>query len=495
MTSFIRKYKTVVAFSLIGILCMLAMANFASPTDYDYFFHYFTGEYILEHKQIPTTAIGSWYGLENNLTWISHEWLFGLLFYFIAQIGGEQLISLMPLFILSGITIWLIWIQRNRITKNILFSCIMIFFLTYNLCIGYSPRPHLFAYIFTIFLYLILNRDLQKQDNSIYFLIPLTVLWVNFHGGSYILLFIMTFMSFSLEIFKFDFNTYRVTFIFSKQNKKRMVVFLLCLVATLVNGHGINIILYPFTNMSDAIMQNTIQEWFAPDLKNAAYYPFYGCFIITMASFIFSKKKLRLFDLFFWLGMLILSLRSMRFIPQFAIIAFLISFRYCDGLPNLINRKILTTITLILIIILTGVVSTSNIIVNYNIYKANGNKILINRDVLPSDKIINKLKTIKPERLFNMYGAGGYLLYNHIDTFVDGRADIFSAYNLSDYIAITRYKKGAEKLLNDYNFDYLLVSNTTSLVEHIETTNGHYEVIDKDKNYTLYKNLMFKNGK
>lgn len=494
MVSFVRKHKIILGFSLFGILCLLAMVNIVYPTDYDYFFHYFTGEYIVKNHQIPTTAIGSWYGLENSLPWISHEWLFGLMFYLIAQIGGEQLVSLMPLFILSGIIIWLVWTQRNRLSKNIVFTCFMIFILAYDLRIGYSPRPHLFAYLFTIALYLILNRDLEKQDNSIYLLIPLTILWVNFHGGSYMLLFVMAGMSFFWETFKFDFKNYRADIIFSKQNKKRWIVLLLSAFTVLLNGHGINMILYPLTNMSDDVMQSVIQEWFAPDLKNASYYPFYACALITMIGFIFTKKKIRLFDLFFWLGMLALSLRSMRFIPQFTIAAFLIGFRYCDGIPNLITKKNLVNITMVAIIGLTGAVTMLNLMNNFELYKDNGNRIMINRNVLPGDEVIDKIKEVKPKRLFNMYGAGGYLLYNHINTFIDGRADIFSAYNLSDYITISRYKNGAEELLNKYNFDYLLVENTTSLSEHIKTTNGKYKVIKEDNNYTLYENLAFKDG-
>lgn len=46
--------------------------------DYDYWFHMVSGNYFLETGKVPKTAIGSWWGIEQNLSWISHEWLFGV---------------------------------------------------------------------------------------------------------------------------------------------------------------------------------------------------------------------------------------------------------------------------------------------------------------------------------------------------------------------------------------------------------------------------------
>ena len=42
----------------------------------DYWWHFKIGEYITNTGEIPKTGVFSWYAIENNLKWISHEWGF-----------------------------------------------------------------------------------------------------------------------------------------------------------------------------------------------------------------------------------------------------------------------------------------------------------------------------------------------------------------------------------------------------------------------------------
>lgn len=488
MINTIKKYKYVFALLALAIGIFTYAASISFIRDYDYFFHYYTGEYIIENHIIPTMAIGSWYGLANDLIWISHEWLFGVLAYVITNVASEQVFCVLSYILLIGVLLYVVYTQRNRFKRsNIILALLMIGMSAKMMVLGMSPRPHIFGYWFTVFLYVILNRDNEKEGNAIFLLLPLTLLWVNFHGGSYLLLFVMAIMSFVLKTFSYDKETQKIHFHWTKQNKKRWLVLLLCFLLVIINGHGINMYLYPLTNMGDEVMQTSIKEWYAPDLKVSKYLPYYLVMAMTAACFVFTKKKIRLFDLFFWLGFMYLGFRSVRFIPQVCLVSCLVAFRYSDeflrfNLKDRVLRPLLLFITGCVLVVGLARLGTSLMVPSvFTIY----------RGFFPSDEIIEKIKEENPQRLFNDYGYGGYLLYQHIDTFIDGRADIYSKYNLEDYVDMLQFQDGALDLLEEYNFDYFILSDCP-LNEYFKGVPEKYKLIASDEESFFYKAVVEK---
>jgi len=103
-----------------------------------------------------------------------------------------------------------------------------------------------------------------------------------------------------------------------------------------------------------------------------------------------------------------------------------------------------------------------------------------------SDKAINILKREKPNKLYNYYDYGGYLIYKDIDVFIDGRADLYSEYNYQDYLDIFYLKYNYNKLLNKYNFDYLIVPRKSGLSTYLNE-NNKYDCIFNNKKIVIYK--------
>ena len=103
-----------------------------------------------------------------------------------------------------------------------------------------------------------------------------------------------------------------------------------------------------------------------------------------------------------------------------------------------------------------------------------------------SDSAISVLKNEKPKRLYNYYDYGGYLLYNNIDVFIDGRADLYSKYNYKDYYNISVMSRDYNKLIKKYNFDYFIIPNNLGLNTYLNS-NDNYVRIYHDKNSNIYK--------
>ena len=99
--------------------------------------------------------------------------------------------------------------------------------------------------------------------------------------------------------------------------------------------------------------------------------------------------------------------------------------------------------------------------------------------------MINTIKKEKPERLYNMYDYGGELIYNDILVFIDGRADLYSKYNLDDYSKISTLNGDYMELIKKYDFDYFLVMSNYPINTYLKYSNDYKEVLN-EKNMILY---------
>ena len=88
-------------------------------------------------------------------------------------------------------------------------------------------------------------------------------------------------------------------------------------------------------------------------------------------------------------------------------------------------------------------------------------------------------------------------MYKGVDVFIDGRADIYSRYNMSDYVRMEAFALATDELMAKYNFDYLLIQKDTRLQQWMDTQNAiieRYELLYEEGTYRLYKNLNYVEG-
>ena len=103
-----------------------------------------------------------------------------------------------------------------------------------------------------------------------------------------------------------------------------------------------------------------------------------------------------------------------------------------------------------------------------------------------SEKAISVLKEEKPERLFNYYDYGAYLIYQDIPVFIDGRADLYSKYIYEDYQDISRLSYRFPKLIEKYDFDYFIVPRKIGLASYL-SDQSQYQLIYRDKTCVIFK--------
>ena len=184
-----------------------------------------------------------------------------------------------------------------------------------------------------------------------------------------------------------------------------------------------------------------------------------------------SREKIKFID-FILLGIsLFLGLKSIRFWGYTYI---LMSYAIFNYVPE---RKIDKGTTRILFML--GSIFLVIFITNFNMLDKEYKKTVI------SEKMINTIKKEKPERLYNMYDYGGELIYNDILVFIDGRADLYSKYNLDDYSKISTLNGDYLELIKKYDFDYFLVMSNYPINTYLKYSNDYKEVLN-EKNMILY---------
>lgn len=458
-----KKYKFL--WILAGIL-LLAVFNFNFGNDY--FWHVKAGEYIIENLKVPTYDIFSWYGL-NDFAWISHEWLSEVFIYgFKAILGdlGPFFFCLMMYMILIGL---LLFLNKDNLIKNKLFSLLWVIFGFLVFSAVMLPRPHLISYIlFTLCIYILYDLYNNEDSKKIYFLPLISVLWVNFHGGSSNLSYILCLIFLISGLFNFRFERIEAKRISKKQIRKYIVCFILCFLAIMINPQGIKLITYPYENMQDKVMISNISEWFSPSLNNIGDLWVFVLMGFIALVLIISKKKISLINLVLLGAFLFLALKSYRFMPFLYIVSSFIIFDFINKSDYEFSRFLY--IFIVIFILFFAIVLAFKLVNSYN-------------QKMISDDIINYIKKEKPKRLFNYYDYGGYLIYNDILVFIDGRADVYSKYTLKDTFDLQN--NGYKYILDKYDFDMIVIPQNIALNKYL--ADSDYVLSKQDDGVLVYE--------
>lgn len=449
---------------ILFIIASLKVSLNILDTGCDYYWHVKLGEYIINTKAVPTTDIFSWYGILNNLPWVSHEWLSGVILYLNSTIFGKYAPLIFCTTIYLTIALLLFYLNKKEYLKNSKFTLIHILIGTILLSASITPRPHLISYVLLI-LTLYLTKDFYNnpETKKIFFLPLISLIWANAHGGSSNLTYIILGITFIGSILDKKMN--------KKLLRKYLLIFTITTLIITINPHGLKMLLYPYSNLLDTTMKNGITEWQRPTIDKLNNLLMFIYILGIIILFIKKRKSLKKKDLLIFLAFSYLSISAIRFIPFIYLAATFFIFDYIEPCEiGLINYKLITLASITSIII--SIFTLPTVIKNTNI------KIIDNQ-------IINYLQKHQPSRLYNFYDYGGYLIYNDIKVFYDGRADIYTKNIFEKANNLASLKKDYSSFMKEYNFDYYLLPQYVPLTSYL--LENDYDKIYDINNVVLLK--------
>lgn len=415
----------------------------------DTLWHIKNGLWILQHHAVPHTDYFSWtaYGKP----WTAHEWLWDVLAglsYTAAGKWGLWLLTLIGI-TLFGSALWMI-IRRIATSKMALLLIGLVFTVVSPF---WCARPHVMStgLLAMWIAVLILSHERPKL---LFWLLPVAIFWANIHSS---VLLGPVLIVVALVAAFFD----RA----SRQYIKMLAsVFIGCLVAVCLSPQGINIYNYVLKIAASSTMLNNIVEWQSPNFHQPYMYPFLIVSAIIFCLFILRPRPVPVFHGFLLIITFCMALLQARNAPIYYFTAAIL---IADLLPWEPKKepKFLLPLMLVVILGLTALAWPFNISWTES-----------PREGLPTpERAVMFLENNGyTDHIFNNYAWGGYLIFNNIRPFVDGRADMYvlsGTHVFQDYLAIfSGNQENPSNILKKYNVKVILISPYGQLRWYLEQT-------------------------
>ncbi len=283
-------------------------------SDSDFWFHLKTGEYIFRTGLIPRTEFFSF--THHGRPWVAHGWLSGVIFYLVYSGPGFYTL----IFIFAVLATMAFWIAVRRSYSHLFIRGFAMFLGVWTALPTLGVRPRVFTLLLaSVFLALLTRYARRGEGRSIWWLVPLMVLWVNLHGGFLIGLALigLTIMGIPLDALAAGEKISD----YWRRIRSLALVFLACLLAGLINPYGVRIYSFVFEVLSSPVFQQVVVDWVSPDFHQPNFLPLLLLILLTIAALALSPVRVRPSDLLLFLATLYATLKSQRHMAIFALVA------------------------------------------------------------------------------------------------------------------------------------------------------------------------------
>jgi hypothetical protein len=295
---------------LAAVLVIMALPVTRTIQDPDFWWHLRAGQLLIQHGGLlgndPFT-----YTVANH-HWTMHEWLNEVLFAVEYAIGGLGLIVL----ILSAVT-WfglMAIVQKARLRNpgRVALGLGMLVAVIAGFPI-WGPRVQMITFFFATVTLLIVERHLAKGGKAIWWLVPLFLVWSNFHSGFVIGL---GFIAVILVAETIGGRWHMPDAAPRAHLRPLLLVLIASTAVSMINPNGPTILLYALGTQTSGAQQSLIEEWFSPSFHDWEVLV-YGVMLLSLAMFIVANRHIRARDVALVLVTTALSLQSARHIALF----------------------------------------------------------------------------------------------------------------------------------------------------------------------------------
>jgi hypothetical protein len=448
----------------LGLFAMAAR----DVVDPDVWWHLETGQYISEHTSVPRLDPFSY--TRGGAPWVAHEWLADLLLFRIQGIAGWGAVIVF----FAAIVTASFFVLYHRCGPH---HCIAGLITLLAACATmplWGVRPQILSLLLTSLWLLILERS-EYDPKLLWWTLPLTLLWVNFHAGFALGLalsaaFLAGEWIEGLRV-KRALGGMPPSGISPNPGHLRLaaLIFLLDLLLVPLNPNGLRLFSYPLETLRSTAMQSYIAEWASPNFHQLQYLPL---LVLVLATFVIlgrTQSALRPRDFLLLPVSLFASLVSIRMIPFFVLIAAPLLARQGAGALQVRSgnfSKSSSTSTaphsflnavMILTMAIFAVVHTAQVIHRQPQAVA---------QAFPERAVAFLQSHPGFGPIFNHYDWGGYLiwkLYPETRVFIDGRADLYGDPMLDQFASTYQFKDDWRRPLEHWDIHTVLVPSHSAL--------------------------------
>lgn len=401
------------ALHIVEVVVFLALFAFCLPSlaSADFWWHLRSGQLIYATHVVPRTDPFAF--TVGGKPWVAHEWLSELLIYATYHFGGYAAV----LMLFGLVTATAYWLAFRSAKADLYVGLPVLALAVWAARPTFLVRPQIFTLcLFSAFYFVLEAHRRTGAWRYLLVLPPLTLLWVNLHGGyilgpAVIVLFLAGYVLDALT----DSN--------ARQNLRVRArplgaAALACLAVVPLNPNGLRLYTYPFETLGSPAMQSLITEWQPPSLQQRLFFPLFLLVGLTILALVLRRNTLRAGEVLFVTFFAGAALHSMRHMALFSVacIPFLSSWRL-KAIPWRVPLPIRSAAILSLVL-LSG----------WRWHATSADSAKFERQRFPEEAVTFLEHNRPPGQIFNAYAFGGYLiwrLYPDYRVYVDGRADLY----------------------------------------------------------------------
>jgi hypothetical protein len=440
----------------VGIYALLFAAGNILLNDPDTLWQIAVGRWIIDHHAVPHTDIYSF--TMRGEPWISTQWLAQVLYakaYAWAGWAGPVVLAAAAIAVTFALLARYLMNRLND-TANLVFLSAALALMVPHLL----ARPHVLAMPFMVLWIGGLIAAADRREAPSLLLLPNMVLWANLHGG-----FVFGLMMVAPVALDAVVNAQAAA---RKALAMRWAFFAgAALLASLCNPYGWNALLAAQKILSLGRALQLITEWHAPDFSSIGALEL--CLLLGMGVTLYRGVKLPATRIVILLGLLHMALSQSRAAEILALVAPL-ALATPLSRPKVSSdhaaqehRTPLQRALFVGIAVALAAGTAAYASVHRFEPHLRGTPVAA----------VTELKKLNVSRVFNDYDFGGYLIYRGVDTFIDGRTELFGESFFVDHNNASGLIEPDKlfRLLRQYDIDATLMrtqSAATKLLDHLD---------------------------
>jgi hypothetical protein len=464
--------------------------------DGDTGWHIRAGEWIIQHRAVPTHDIFSF--TRSWQPWFAWEWGADVLFAAIHKVAGLAGLGFFCVLLL-GIFSLLLYTLVRRASGNDAISFFITALAVSISSIHWLARPHLFSWIFTVVFLHLLQMAEEGNAKILYWTPLLMVLWANLHAGfaaGFIVLLCRALGLLLTEILASGWSKKAVRLAFAGRRAYWQSI-ALCLAATFVNPYGWHLHQHIFHYLTDSDLLDRIAEFQSLSFHSGSAPLFESMLLLAAFAAFWNLQAGRLAPALAIAVWAHFALLSARHIPLFAIVAAAPVARFLHDLLQPIRRvaglsQAATTLAEICQELRSMersprlyVLSAASVVLLALLFSIGRKPFLpeFDADSFPA-QAMPFIQARAGDRIFTYDQWGDYLIYRLYPAqkvFFDGRSDFYGI----DFVKVNQRIAGAEhdwkQLLRRFGIQLVILKPETPLSAVLKITPGSKMLFDDGK--------------
>jgi len=270
---------------------------------------------ILENGRVPAVDIFSF--TRAGAPWFAWEWLCDVFMATIHRSGGLAGIVLVSLLLL-GVTSVCVYKSTVAESGRRLVAIVLTSLAMAASTIHWLARPHLVTPLLAAIFCWVLNRAKRDQRPGLLALPPLTILWVNLHGGFFVGIILLITYGIGAAVEELVHGTGHSAWI---RGRKYFLTAGGCVLASLLNPYGYRLHVHVAQYLGASFYLQHVSEFQSIDFHSFTAAYFETTLVLAIAAAFWHLGSGRLVHVMLLLSWSHLALFSARNIPIFAVVA------------------------------------------------------------------------------------------------------------------------------------------------------------------------------